>query len=105
MRTMIGIAIGLSALAWSSEALSQSGNELLEPCRDFVSEKYNSKNIFLQGHCSGMITSMYYSSSIFDKSLRFCAPKGVTTVQLASIAVKFIDDNPKDRHLSFQILA
>lgn len=51
---------------------------------------------YIQGFLSGVSFGSYGSQA--ENSRMFCVPEGVTSQQIARVAIKFIDDHPRFEH-------
>ena len=69
------------------------GNVLLSNCENDLD--------VVQGHCIGYITGVADTSKgKTHEGNRYCVPEGVLAGQLKKIITKYLNDNPKNLHLS-----
>ena len=97
MRTVAVVTLSALALAQPTMAHAgyfHTGNDLLNICTD---QRYVQK-----GECIGLATAYYESMQ-----MTHTCPKtsNITTGQIRDIAVKFLKDNPGERHLLAATLA
>jgi Rap1a immunity proteins len=96
-------AIALAAVpaqaAAQQRARAHTGNELLEECKS-----KGASGLFCLGFVRGLAEGLTLWRSFAPESAITCIPEGVTTGQLKDIVVKWLADNPKDRHLGADAL-
>jgi hypothetical protein len=88
-------ALGFLSLACPAIAGFDDGNKLLQVC--------TSKVAFEQGLCYGLITGYFEGM----QTAYTCSKAGpnVTRRQVLDVVIKFLKDNPADRHLPGMTLA
>lgn len=72
-----------------------------------VLEKDNSKELYRQGECAGILGALSYISEQLPDEYKFCSPADVTAAQLARVAIGYMDKNKSklDTHLIMMALA
>jgi hypothetical protein len=75
-------------------ARAHTGNELLEECKS-----KGALGLFCLGFVRGLAEGLTLWRSFAPESAITCIPAGITTGQLKDVVVKWLADNPKDRHL------
>ena len=93
------IAAALVALVVSGSAWGDTGNELYSQCQD--GEKTNGAAPPAWGYCLGYISGTFMATRGANKGVgrvTFCAPSKVTKGQVRDIVVKWLEDNPAQRH-------
>ena len=75
--------------------LAETGNELLEDCREFVGEgKKGVSSAFCLAYVSGVTDALNNSVA---RPL-YCFPDGVVYTQLARVVTKYLEDHPAELH-------
>ncbi|MBX7480957.1 Rap1a/Tai family immunity protein [Qipengyuania qiaonensis] len=100
------LLIALSAIVFAvtpatvrADTTFVNGNILLERCRPGVDDPSTQ---ILVGNCYGYVAGavdtfeILQSAKIIDRY--YCMPNGVSVEQLAAITVKYLNDNPSERH-------
>ena len=83
-------AVLFASPAWPSSSSFLSGNKLFDSCAGVVRRP---------GHCTGYTTGIVdalASGPIYGWEA--CVPEKVTAAQVRDIVVKYLQDNPQDRH-------
>jgi hypothetical protein len=101
MRTLvIGLVGALSMAAGPLAAQDNgafdiwSGNGYLRNCSAAV----DSENAFRLGVCFGYLDGWLERDSAFDKQRLVCRPQTANNQQLMDVVLKYLRDNPQDRH-------
>jgi len=86
----------------SSILANHSGNEMLKHCKAFIRSSAKGggetvQEVYDSGLCRGYIDGVYAGYSIGAQS-NFVIPDGVTSDQLVSIFIKYVENNPKKLH-------
>jgi len=98
-----------------NNAFAYSGNELLQECSDNRANEQIVCMTYIQGFTSGYNSAQDFFSKFRNLSLKltdeqetaeiiaaskygFCIPPEATMGQLALVAVKYMNENPKDLH-------
>lgn len=92
------LALGLGALALTqapANAGSNDGNQLLSDC--------TSKYQYLEGMCLGLTIGYFEAMQTNYTCSKFSG--NVTRKQVRGVVVKFLENNPADRHLPGVILS
>jgi hypothetical protein len=102
-------ALLAAALAAFSPAMAQAQNQntgmvLLPHCKAFADERLSDSQ-FMQGVCVGSVQALFVFGRSLEEDIRFCRPKGSTIGQGIKVAVQYMDRNPSQLHLGFDILA
>lgn len=72
------------------------GNKLHEACQI--------DHGFCVGYVAGIVDSYGYIASYSSGPLQFCLPHNATAQQVSDVAVKYLDDNPAQRHMTAALL-
>jgi len=91
------LMFGFLSLASPASAEFDTGNDVLEKC--------TSKNPFTEGVCIGLISGYFDGMQMTHTCPKAEASKNIIRGQIRDIAVKFLKDNPADRHLPGAALA
>ncbi|MGB7655220.1 MAG: Rap1a/Tai family immunity protein [Novosphingobium sp.] len=75
-----------------------SGNTFLQHCRDANSGKPGVSSLDF-GLCYGYLAGIVDGDSLGEHP-HVCRPNGVTNGQAMDVVLKFLEDNPADRHYS-----
>jgi hypothetical protein len=99
-------------------AVQRSGNDMLVDCGNLVKteslETVSSDNVLGMGYCIGFIDGLVTFNYVFeavllregkDEFLQMCLPDRISTRQLATTIVKFLEANPGRLTQSGQALA
>jgi hypothetical protein len=82
----------LGLLLVATDAKAMSGNELMESCKGLERSAYF-------GYCVGYVNAVAdVAMAKMKKDL--CIPPAVTQLQLAKVAVKWLEENPDKLHFS-----
>ena len=65
----------------------------------------DSRELFHQGECVGMLQALSFFSEELPKQYKFCSPGTSTGAQLAKVAVAYLDANTADLDNSFMLMA
>jgi Rap1a immunity proteins len=95
----IALATVPAQAAAQQRARAHTGNELLEECKS-----KGASGLFCLGFVRGLAEGLTLWRSFAPESAITCIPEGVTTGQLKDVVVKWLADNPKDRHLGADAL-
>ena len=96
-RIAIATAVLFASPAWSSGFGFYSGNQLFDYCEGAAKDK---------AHCIGYTTGIVdalASGPIYGWEA--CVPEKVSQAQVRDIVVKYLQDNPQDRHYSAAAIA
>ncbi|WP_262273058.1 MULTISPECIES: Rap1a/Tai family immunity protein [Microvirga] len=103
----VGFAIAALLLCFSTSAHAQdsqfTGNSMYKPCADALQDNASTQ-IFRQGQCNGIVTSIYYFGENLSPSRRFCSPEGASSIQALRIVVNYMQANPARLHLPLFVL-
>ena len=99
MRKIILIAFTLMVVGGniSASAASLSGNKVLKICKDPDQVPKGICIGYVNGASEGL--TMLLSLTSAKKMGRICIPNGVTNGQKKDIFIKYLENNPKDRHM------
>ena len=92
--------LAVSAPQMTLAAGGVTGNEVLESCRKFATEKTatSPKEAYFMGVCSGMMGALIEVGLLLDGMRRFCLPVGVTDRQSTKVFISFLDAHPQRLH-------
>lgn len=91
---LLFLLIGASAKA---EELRQDGNELLRDCT--ASVRRDGVDSYRAGWCLGYLAGVRHTRSLYTKFPSVdCTPQEVTSGQIKSIVVKYLQDHPEKLH-------
>jgi len=95
----VGVAVAATFTTAPAHAVVQSGNSWLQLCTSKQAPSQDRCLAYTRGLADGLTTA----SGIMDvqgakNSWLVCMPKGVTTQQLVDVGVKYMRDNPAERH-------
>ena len=99
-------------------AVKRSGNDLLIDCTNLIKteslESVSKDHVLGMGYCigiiDGLVTFNYVYESVLqaeaiDNLVQMCLPQRISTRTLATIVVKYLEDNPGQLHNAGQALA
>ena len=99
-------------------AVKRSGNDLLIDCTNLIKteslESVSRDHVRGMGYCigiiDGLVTFNYVYESVLqregkDNLVQMCLPQRISTRTLATIIVKYLEDNPSQLHSAGQALA
>jgi hypothetical protein len=78
---------------------SDSANNVVPGCRNYISDNPRSGDIFKTGLCWGLISGLTYETE------NTCLPSAATQRQAVSVVVQYIDARPARMHEDFKKLA
>ncbi len=89
------IAVCLSLTVPADAAMTGTGNELLETCK-------NESSMFSSGACLGFVQGvtegLLLQAGTFKQKPLVCLPEGVTFGQMRDVVVKYLSEHPELRH-------
>ena len=102
---MVGLLAVLALLLTGTSTRGQrvsktTGNELLEACEG--SEPF--QQAFCLGYVTGASDVDGAEGAAFPERRRSCVPDSVSNGQLKDVVVKYLKDNPEERHILAAIL-
>ena len=71
-----------------------TGRFFYDSCKASLDDK-NSKDLFNQGTCVGMLRAMSFFSEQLAANYKFCSPAAATGSQLVAVAVKYMEIHPE----------
>jgi hypothetical protein len=104
--TKLLAAAAIAIAATTTSALAQqsyTANAMLGPCKRFADS--GSASSPSEGMCVGSLYSIFSVSTYFPPSQSFCSPDNIHALQLARVAIKYMEDNPARLHEPFSSLA
>jgi hypothetical protein len=103
------ICILLSVLLWVGSARAEddnsSGNAMLAPCKDSVSQGSGNSNLFLRGVCAGIVDALLVVGNVLPEDGRFCRPEAVEIGQAIRVSILYLEKHPNILHQSFKGLS
>jgi len=98
-RIILAALVGVLFVSTGSSAGAVSGNRLYSDCRE--GQKGGVDSFIPYGACIGYIEAVLDISEGVDKGIngfKFCINKNVTSGQVRDIVLKWLEDNPQNRH-------
>jgi hypothetical protein len=92
---LLTLLLVLGVSGGGARAAFDDGNSLLSKC--------SGTDYYSEGICDGYIRGVadaFEAAANFFKPFKSCVPNGITQKQLVDVAVKFLKDNPQERHTS-----
>lgn len=95
------LALALAGLARPARAADfDTGNQLLAACSGSAGDQ-----VQCYAYMDGLLQGLLFMS-VRDKSqMPFCVPDGVTKGQAAEVVVKYLRENPEQRHIAASVMA
>lgn len=99
-RIMIGLVFALTTVGTPLAAQEKggfdirSGNGFLKIC----SSEIDASNAFRLGVCFGYLDGWLERDSAFEHQKLICRPPGVSNRQAMDVVLKYLRDNPQNRH-------
>jgi hypothetical protein len=116
MSIMVAVFVLMTAV--SAVAVQRSGNDIRLDCSNLIrtesSESLSKDKILGVGYCIGLIDGLVTFNYVYETVLQvegkgevvqMCLPERISTRQMATTIVKFLDDNPGRLQESGQALA
>jgi Ssp1 endopeptidase immunity protein Rap1a len=92
-----GMILLISLMFVHPARASTSGNDLLRFC---TSDPNSAEQSFCLGYLHGLVDGVMGLSVIEGRPQIFDIPSGADILQVRDVVVKFLKENPKDRHLA-----
>ena len=112
------VALFILMISVSAMAVQRSGNDIRVDCSNLIrtesSESLSKDKILGVGYCIGLIDGLVTFNYVYETVLQtegrgevvqMCLPERISTRQMATTIVKFLDDNPSRLQESGQALA
>ena len=93
-----------AGLASAAEPKYGTGRYFQQYCRSVLQDS-DSRELFHQGECVGMLQALSFFSEELPKQYKFCSPGTSTGAQLAKVAVDYMDKNVGELEGSFLVIA
>nr|WP_314492379.1 Rap1a/Tai family immunity protein [uncultured Pseudomonas sp.] len=106
MKAWMGIAALAGALASGSATAAPvaTGNELLQWCKNVLSNNEAESTSYTAGYCTAVVITVgdLVKSINHDlgPKLQICVPSGVSNGQMVRILVKYLEANPEKHHIN-----
>ncbi|AFY20781.1 Rap1a/Tai family immunity protein [Pseudomonas sp. UW4] len=106
MKAWIGVAALAGALASGSAtaAPAATGNELLQWCKNVLSNNEAESTSYTAGYCTAVVATVgdLIKSINHDlgPKLQICVPGGVSNGQMVRVLVKYLEANPEKLHIN-----
>jgi hypothetical protein len=92
---LITIALAAAIALAVVPAQADTGNDLLKDCNS-----QDAKMLFCLGRLQGFADGLAVWKIVAPETATTCIPDAVTAGQARDVVVKWLTDNPQDRHLS-----
>ena len=106
MKAWMGIAALAGALASGSATAAPvaTGNELLQWCKNVLSNNEAESTSYTAGYCTAVVITVGDLVKSINRDLgpklQICVPSGVSNGQMVRILVKYLEANPEKLHIN-----